>query len=222
MLIGAVILLQYKSAWGKRLIVPVCVKDWRVLYKRHVLACHASRLCLRKPCLVLCRNERQLLWLYTVEWLFKVHDVLASVPQLVLLSPHMIDPAHISVRYIPVGVLQLVCLLSVWENRLLARYIGCVDVLQLLVVILATREPCGQCSKAVVLEVAYKLHIPVQRVYACTLEVEMARLDDERVGILNPVDGCPLLHDYGHTSIQHLLHLAHEKVGHHVVLPVGL
>ena len=62
----------------------------------------------------------------------------------------------------------------------------------------------------------------MQRVYARTLEVEVARLDDERVGILNTVDGCPLLHDHRHTSIQHLLHLTHEYGGHHVVLPVGL
>ena len=97
MLIGAVVLLQYKATWGKRLVVPVGIKDGRVLDKWHVLTCHASSLCLRKPCLVLCCNERQLLWFYAVERLVKVHDVLASVPQLVFLSPHMINPAHIPI-----------------------------------------------------------------------------------------------------------------------------
>ena len=93
-------------------------------------------------------------------------------------------------------------------------------MLKLMEVILGLCEPCGQCAKAIVLEMAYKLHITVQRVYTSAVEEEMAWLYGKGIGILYTIDGSPLLYDNRHAAIEHLAHLTDKKVGHLVGLPV--
>ena len=117
MLVRVVILLKNKSTRSKCLVMPEHIKDGLILYERNIGRVYALRCSLLQAYCILLLDDGYLLWIYLVERIVKVKNILTSVAHLMLLRPHMINATHSWLRGIPGCVLQFIRL---FQTRMLA------------------------------------------------------------------------------------------------------
>ena len=101
MLVRVVILLKNKAARSKCLVMPEHIKYGLILYEGNIRRVYALRCSLLQAYRILLLDDGYLLWIYLVERIVKVKNILTSVAHLMLLSPHMIHAAHSWLRGIP-------------------------------------------------------------------------------------------------------------------------
>ena len=136
MLVRVVILLKNKSSRSQCLVMPEHIEDWFILYEGNIGRVYALRCSLLQAYRILLLDDGYLLWIYLVERIVKVKNILTSVAHLVLLGPHMIHAAHSRFRGIPGCVLQFICLFKTGMLALLALNPRGIYMLKLMEVIL--------------------------------------------------------------------------------------
>ena len=101
MLVRVVVLLKNKASRSKCLIMPEHIEDGFILYEGNIGGVYALRCSLLNAYRILLLDDGYLLWIYLVERIVKVKDILTSVAHLMLLGPHMINATHSWLRGIP-------------------------------------------------------------------------------------------------------------------------